>query len=88
MSEEAKSNSGAGLIDVEVMGNRVMASINNSTSDQILNWIEDMLRQGNIIYATDVTRNPIFERKIGGTFHIVVQPLRGKKPDIGNESPK
>lgn len=87
MSED-QVNAGAGLVDVEAAGERVMLAIDNSMASQILNWIEGKLREGNIIYASDLTKNPLFERKVGGTFHIVVQPLRGKTPDIGNESPK
>jgi hypothetical protein len=84
-------NAGVGLVDVEAIGEKKIEDlVTISDAQQILNWIEERLREGNIIYASDLNQNPLFEERRDGSwkFHIVVQPLRGDKPDIGNESPK
>jgi hypothetical protein len=84
-------NAGVGMVDVEAIGEKKIEDLVKITdAQQILNWIEEKLREGNIIYASDLTQNPLFEERLDGSwkFHIVVQPLRGKKPDIGNESPE
>lgn len=90
MSEDIM-NAGVGLVDVEAIGEKKIETLVKITdAQQILNWIEERLRKGNIIYASDLEKNPLFEERLDGSwkFHIVVQPLRGKKPDVGNESPK
>lgn len=84
------SDAGVGLVDVEPIHDRRMEDLTTvGGAQQILNWIEERLREGNIIYASDRTKEPLFEERLDGSwkFHIVIQPLRGKKPDVGNESP-
>ncbi len=68
------------IIDSSAIEQRLMDSMKpaQTEAESLLNWIEGKLKDGNVIYASDLEKNPLFEKRRDGSWqlHIIAQPMK------------